>query len=904
MELDIKTLLNLVNGVVGVADVNKKTITQVYFDSNNVDYNLSYNEFIDRLTEAEGVDPSSFDKEEYILWLNQNHVDRSIGFNVKSLQGKELDYNVKISHTTDPNLVAFIFQRLDESASTTHLVDPLTRLFLKNGIESIANNELESDKPHPFSLIIIDIDNFKVINDIYGHLFGDHILKEVSKIFKRNFKNSYIGRIGGDEFLIIDFNNPDYNNIWNEMHNMYEDIRHTDFKNLANDIILKNSMSDSNLENFKITISSGLARFPYDGTTYEELFTKADKALYRGKRKGKNCFIIYKQELHGNISVDKNTESDFGYRDTLIFETLISNFITKLESGVEFVDSITDSITSIGDYFQLDRISVYKHTGAFKDELVSIYVNPNVPEASSKYVIPKVEETDEAKAINLKNPIHRVSVEHLSQKPGLYKYLKSQNVKSFAQYPIMYNDVLYGFIRFDACQSQRNWSEEEIAFYKIVSNILSLYIYNYYAINEKDYLLNVDNLTGLYDYKSTVNKINGILKSKKKRMVILYTDLYKFRYYNDNYGYDAGDNVLRVVTKTLLSQNFELCGRANGDHFISIFEYVDETTTRLRIEKLIKDFNVETIGIPGDIAIEMLIGAYVNQGEVNAKACIDKARLALLDINKNSTDKYKIYDTKLEATYIRNKNIISRFEKALKENDLEILYQPKIDATTGKIVGAEALSRWHMDGDILSPAQFIPLLESNGLIENLDIYVFTRVMSFMKLLKQDHRELVPISFNVSRRLKNVSKYIDKIDEIRRRFGIEAKYVEIEFTETSFNFNYDDVFNAVTKLRNLGYKIDMDDFGTGYSNLDLLSKGIFDVVKMDKSLIDTIDTDHTQILSYSINLAKSLGLDIVCEGVETENQKDIILTNGGKIIQGYYYSKPLNGEEFIIKYLNK
>jgi sensor c-di-GMP phosphodiesterase-like protein len=308
--------------------------------------------------------------------------------------------------------------------------------------------------------------------------------------------------------------------------------------------------------------------------------------------------------------------------------------------------------------------------------------------------------------------------------------------------------------------------------------------------------------------------------------------------------------------------------------------------------------------IPGDIAIEMLIGAYVNQGEVNAKACIDKARLALLDINRNSTDKYKIYDTKLEATYIRNKNIISRFEKALKENDLEILYQPKIDATTGKIVGAEALSRWHMDGDILSPAQFIPLLESNGLIENLDIYVFTRVMSFMKLLKQDHRELVPISFNVSRRLKNVSKYIDKIDEIRRRFGIEAKYVEIEFTETSFNFNYDDVFNAVTKLRNLGYKIDMDDFGTGYSNLDLLSKGIFDVVKMDKSLIDTIDTDHTQILSYSINLAKSLGLDIVCEGVETENQKDIILTNGGKIIQGYYYSKPLNGEEFIIKYLNK
>ena len=904
MELNVEALLDYINGIVGVANVKQRKIIEVYYNKNKIEYDLDYSTFIDRLCDYEGVDPDSFEKSQYLSWLNQNHIEIPLGFNVKSLSGKDLDYTIKMTKTSDPNKVIFVFQRVDNKNNPTHIVDPLTRLYLKNGIESIVNNELENENPKPFSLIIVDIDNFKTINDVYGHLFGDHILKEVAKIFKKNFKNSYVGRIGGDEFIILNYNNPDYNNIWNEMHTMYEEIRHHDFSSFTDDVILRNSITGSGFENLKVTITSGLSRYPFDGNTYEELFTKADKAQYRGKRKGKNCFIIYKQELHANIAVDKKTESDFGYRDTLIFETLISDFINKLESGVDFKESILDALYLIGEYFQLDRITLYQHTSAFKDKVTAVYANPLVEESSEKYVKKIVEETNDSKDINLKKPIHRVSVEHLANKPGLYKFLKSQNVKSFAQYPVMYNDILYGFIRFDMCQGSRNWSEEEIGFYKIISNILSLHIYNYFVTNEKSYLENIDNLTGLHDYKSTISSLGKLINSsKKKKYVIIYTDLYKFRYYNDNYGYEAGDNVLRVVTKTLLQQNFLLNGRANGDHFISAFEYENDEITKLKIEKLIKEVNNETKGLLGEIAIEMLVGAYVNNNDVNAKVCIDKARLALLDIGRNSIDAYKIYDSTLEKTYIRNKNIISRFERAINDDDFEIVLQPKIDALSGKVIGAEALTRWHMDGDILPPGQYVHLLEINGLIENLDLYVATKVIAYLKLLKQDHKKIVPISLNISRRLKNVSNYIDKVDEIRRRFNVDSKYIEIEFTETSFNYNYDDVYAAVTKLRSLGYRIDMDDFGTGYSNLDLLSRGIFDVVKMDKSLIDGASQNKNQILFHSIELAKSLGLDIVCEGVETSEQKDIVLASGGKVIQGYYYSKPISLEEFTIKYLS-
>ena len=903
MDFNLNSVLKLVNGAIGV--INKKTnICEKLFLSDNTLVNLDLSETINKLIDYQKIDPTSIDKKELESWVLQNDAEINLDIPCKTLTGKDINYTLRfVNDTKDKNKLYFILSHSKEDESY-RITDSLTGLFLRNGIESIIQKELDSRKSRPFTLFLIDLDNFKAINDMYGHLFGDYILVVISKIFKEKFKNSYCSRLGGDEFLILSYDSIEYQDVWDTLHSLYETVRHYNFLDIKNNDILENIIKEHSFDNFHVTITTGCARFPVDGTDYNTLFSKCDKALYRGKRKGRNCYIIYNDELHKNINSTREIVEDFSNRQSLTIQNVILNCLAHLNRADEFNTTLSNFIKSIGSYYQLDRVMIVEHTAAFEDKVVALYTNPNVKLASKEFVHMSVVEPEETKKKSLIRTIKRTDISHLKDsEPVYYDFLREENVVSIFQIPLIYNEILYGFIRFDSCTEIYNWTEEQSTMFNIAARILSLYIYSYLYTNQSEFLFNKDNLTGLYDFKTSLNKMDHILSIENKRFVIFYTDLYKFRFYNDNYGYTHGDNVLRMLSKVIFDQNFEIAGRANDDHFVGLFEYKDDITTETIFKRMITQFEIQSSDMIGSQELSLSIGAYITNGtETISKACIDKARLALLS-NKDLKG-YQIFNESINAKYKTQKEVLQRFKDSISNNEFEVYLQPKIDVSTGKAIGAEALSRWCFDGNYIAPDTFIPVLESNGMIGNLDLYVFENVLRYLRLLKLEGKKLIPVSVNLAKKQSHILDYIEKLEALRRKYEIETKYIEIEITERAFMSNYDEVTEAIRKLRYYGYKIAMDDFGTGYSNLELLSLGLFDVVKFDKSLVQGIENNGIdKILHYSMELANALGLTIVCEGVETELQRNTIIKHGGKIVQGYYYSKPLNFIEFTKKFVD-
>ena len=905
MSNKMESLLKLLTGYYGWIDTKNKIVLKVYKNDELFMENASYIDFINYFEKGEHIDPLSYDRTMILEWLTRYLNDRSVGISFKTIDKKTKEFVIRFQDNTEDGYKYFYATPTESFSNSFQLQDSLTHLYLRNGIETMIKNEINADNPRPFNMIIVDMDNFKIMNDLYGHLFGDHILKTLALLLKAFSPDCYVGRIGGDEFLIIDYTSTDYDQLWNKLHVMLDTIRHTDFTKVE-EKVLANVSQNYKLANFHASVTAGVVRFPIDGNDYDTLFMKADKALYRGKRKGRNCYIIYNDEKHKNINVERENDLDIvSSRDTLIYETLISNGLEELENSNSLNEAVYNFIKVFGEYLSIDRIVAYRHEEAFLDKLITCYANPNIPEASEKYVDKIVHESDDSRTMDLKLTYKRSNAERLKTlRPGIYEYIRKQNVKSFIQMPLVYEGTLYGFLRFDACQEIKNWKEEEEVLYKIMAKILSMYFYNYEQAFVNTSSNGKDNLTGLLDYKTAIEKLSHLLSDSTCEQVVIYANLNKFRFYNDNFGYQAGDNILRILSKVINDANAKLVARLTGDHFILLFDFVSLYDIKEKIERITNEFNKEIYSMLGKDEISVKFGVYITDGtETNPRACIDKARLALINIKSNQTSNYRIFDNEINLNYLAQKNILKVFNSDIKNNKFEVFLQPKIDAKHDKLIGAEALSRWKYEDTYLNPDAYIETLENYNLIALLDLYVFETVLKFMSNLKENNKELFPISVNLSKKQKEVSKYVDKLEVLRKKYDIDPKYLEIEVTETAFLNNYSDTMLAIKKLKEYGFIVDMDDFGTGYSNLNLLSKGVFDVIKFDKSLIQGIEDKNTsKILFHSIELAKSLGMSIVCEGVETSKQKELILANGGIVVQGFYYSKPLSIPDFIEKYL--
>jgi len=424
--------------------------------------------------------------------------------------------------------------------------------------------------------------------------------------------------------------------------------------------------------------------------------------------------------------------------------------------------------------------------------------------------------------------------------------------------------------------------------------------------NEDDitYITNYDKLTGLLNRNSIMEYINKLI-IENKEFSVYSIDLDNFKNINETLGYKSGDQVLRIIGSKLklFNEDGTKIGRISGDEFILVKEEENsEIKSKYFIERIFNilsetyKFNVYSFNINLSVGV-----SYYPKHSNDPSTLIKYSSISMNSCKKYLGNKFEIFsDVMMED--IRLENMLT---EAVKRKEFEVYFQPIYNMKSSKVIGAEALVRWIRNDEIISPIKFIPLAKKNGEIIEIDKFVIKEATSYCKKIIDLGEEDFKVSVNLSYALLKQSYVVDTITEIVKNEGLDPKYIKLEITEDETIDDIDFVIDILKKLKNEGFEISLDDFGVGYSSLNHLKRLPIDTLKIDRSLLLSIESDKKtrEIIEMLINLCHTLKLDIVCEGVEEKKQMDLLKKLKCDKIQGYYISKPIRKDdfsEFIIK----
>ncbi|MCR5591572.1 MAG: EAL domain-containing protein [Lachnospiraceae bacterium] len=417
---------------------------------------------------------------------------------------------------------------------------------------------------------------------------------------------------------------------------------------------------------------------------------------------------------------------------------------------------------------------------------------------------------------------------------------------------------------------------------------------------EMEYRADYDSVTGLYNSETFYRKAADIINhDEDDKFVIISIDVDRFRLINDRYGIEAGNRVLETAGKTIreVSPKDSIAKRYQGDVFSVLLKYRTDQDLVQYMSKLsttIRDARV----VP--MAITLTYGIYkIGDRDIPIRLMCDRARAVKKQVKGNALTNYAVYDDVIRLKMREQAEIEEEMNAALSNKEFVMYLQPQISLSTGKMCGAEALVRWkHPIKGVLVPAQFLALFESNGFITKMDMYVWELACDYIHRL-QERGIFLPISVNISRVHIGNTNLSDILLDLVHKYDIAPKYLELEITENLFMEDVDELFKEMSSLKKCGFNIMMDDFGSGYSSLNMLRSAPVDTLKIDRFFLDEImSTDRGKIIvEASVRMAKQLGLSVIAEGVETQEQLDFLTSINCDMVQGFYYSRPVPEEEF-------
>lgn len=403
-----------------------------------------------------------------------------------------------------------------------------------------------------------------------------------------------------------------------------------------------------------------------------------------------------------------------------------------------------------------------------------------------------------------------------------------------------------------------------------------------------------------------------VVRTKKhnKLAALLLLDLDRFKMINDTLGHSAGDIVLKITANRLKKslKKSDTIARVGGDEFAIILEDVENTQQIIIIcqriiEAISKNIEINNTSVLAGGSIGIVV---IPVDDTEVEGLVMKSDAAMFHAKELGKGQFSFYSKEIQK---KNKEFVimeNKLREALNHNEFSLFLQPKvlIENNKPRIIGAEALIRLTpKEESIIFPDRFIKIAEDTGLIIPIGKWIIEDACKKMFLLKKQNIN-TNIAINVSvRQLENFD-IVSILKHAIERNNISPWDLEIEITESAFSKNIEKVIEILIQIRNLGIKIGIDDFGTGYSSLSSLLKLPIDYLKIDKSFIDRLgEKDEKELVSSIIAISKNLNLGIVAEGVETKNQIDLISKYNSIVIQGYYFSKPLNFEDFIHFYKN-
>lgn len=422
-----------------------------------------------------------------------------------------------------------------------------------------------------------------------------------------------------------------------------------------------------------------------------------------------------------------------------------------------------------------------------------------------------------------------------------------------------------------------------------------------------EFLAHHDNLTGLPNRVLLNDRLDMAINAAKRqdeKVGVLFIDLDRFKNVNDSLGHTVGDQLLKEAAKRLSStiRTGDTVSRLGGDEFVVLFPKIKDEASLADLTIKLRDVLQHPYNL-GDISLHITpsigIAIFPEDGD-SVNSLIKNADAAMYLAKEKGRNNYQFYTPLLNSRTLDRLKLESDLRLALEQGGFEVHYQPQIFAKTGNLWGAEALVRWrHPERGLISPADFIPLAEETGLIIPLGDWVFAQAARQVTAWRSQGLSNLVVAVNISAVQFRKDDFVERIETILKEEGAVSHSIELELTESILMHDMESSIQTLNYLRNLGFRIAIDDFGTGFSSLNYLRRLPINVLKIDQSFIREMLAEKASlaIVESIISLAHSLGKETIAEGVETKAELDVLTERGCRMMQGYYFSKPLPVAQF-------
>jgi diguanylate cyclase (GGDEF)-like protein/PAS domain S-box-containing protein len=482
--------------------------------------------------------------------------------------------------------------------------------------------------------------------------------------------------------------------------------------------------------------------------------------------------------------------------------------------------------------------------------------------------------------------------------------LQVYGIRSGVQVPILGTRMAYGVLSVHT-QEPRRFTDEEVSFLRSVTNILAIAIQRKNAEDKLAHLAQFDTVTSLPNRYLLRDRLGQALTQAHRNHwlgAVLFVDLDRFKAVNDTFGHSVGDKMLRAVATRLNDcvRGGDTVARLSGDEFAVVLSNLSKSDDAGLVAQKIVTALAAPFDLDGHqtyISASVGIALYPDDGN-EPESLLKNADTAMYRAKEQGRNCYQFYVPQMNDRLMERMQLEGRLRGALDRREFLLHYQPKVALDTGTISGFEALLRWKQDDRLVPPGEFIPILEDTGLIVPVGEWVLRTVCEQIKQWQERSIAPRPIAVNLSSRQFQHQYLVAVVERILRETGVASELLEFELTETMLMSDAEEAVQMLRDLKALGVRLSVDDFGTGYSSLTYLKRFPLDTLKIDRVFVrDAVSNPDDATLTRTIvNLAHSMRLRVVAEGVETPGQLNFLRQHGCDEMQGYYFAPPLEVEE--------